>query len=302
MEYYYIPRPLARAQSLPFSLNSFSIQFSSVAQLCPTLCNPMECRMPGLPVHHQLPEFIQIHVHWVSDINQPSHPLSYPSSPAFNVSQHQGLFKWVSSSVAKVRWPKYWSFNISPSNEHSGLISFRTDWLDLLAVQEDFIFWASKITADDDYSHEIKINLLLGRKIMINLDSILKIRDITLPTKVHLVKAMVFPVVIYGCESWTIKNASNYWTPNICQTIVKAMVFPLVMYYCESWTIKKAGNTEELMLLNCGVGEDSWKSLGLQRDKTSQSQRKSTLNIHWKNWCWSWNSKILASWCKEPTH
>ena len=129
MEYYYIPRPLARAQSLPFSLNSFSIQFSSVAQLCPTLCNPMECRMPGLPVHHQLPEFIQTHVHWVSDINQPSHPLSYPSSPAFNVSQHQGLFKWVSSSVAKVRWPKYWSFNISPSNEHSGLISFRMDWL-----------------------------------------------------------------------------------------------------------------------------------------------------------------------------
>ena len=111
-----------------------------------------------------------------------------------------------------------------------------------------------------------------------------------------------FSKVMYGCESWTIKNASNYWTPNICQTIVKAMVFPLVMYYCESWTIKKAGNTEELMLLNCGVGEDSWKSLGLQRDKTSQSQRKSTLNIHWKNWCWSWNSKILASWCKEPTH
>ena len=82
--------------------------------------------------------------------------------------------------------------------------------MDLLAVQEDFIFGGSKITADDDYSHKIKINLLLGRKIMINLDSILKIRDITLPTKVHLVKAMVFPVVIYGCESWTIKKASNY--------------------------------------------------------------------------------------------
>ena len=71
----------------------------------------------------------------------------------------------------------------------------------------DFIFWGSKITADGDCSHEIKRHLLLGRKIMINLDSIFKSRDITLPTKVHLVKAMVFPVVMYGCESWTIKRA-----------------------------------------------------------------------------------------------
>ena len=206
MEYYHIPRPLARAQSLPFSLHSFSIQFSSVAQSCTTLCNPMECGTPGLPVHHQHPEFTQTHVHWVNDIIQPSHLLSYPSSPAFKLSQHQGLFKWVSSSVAKVRWPKYWSFNISPSNEHSGLTSFRMDWLDLFAVQGDFVFWGSKITADDDYSHEIKIYLVLGRKVVINLDSILEIRDITLPINVHLVKAMVFPVVIYGCESWTIKK------------------------------------------------------------------------------------------------
>jgi len=71
----------------------------------------------------------------------------------------------------------------------------------------DFIFLGSKITADGDYSHEIKRRLLLGRKAMTNLDSILKSRDITLPTKVHLVKAMVFPVVMYGCESWTIKKA-----------------------------------------------------------------------------------------------
>ena len=73
----------------------------------------------------------------------------------------------------------------------------------------DFIFGGSKITADDDCSHEIKICLLLGRKVMTNLDSILKTRDITLPTKVHLVKAMVFPVVMYGCESWTIKKAEH---------------------------------------------------------------------------------------------
>ena len=73
----------------------------------------------------------------------------------------------------------------------------------------DFIFWGSKITADGDCSHEIKTRLLLGRKVMTNIDSILKSRDITLPTKVHLVKAMVFPVVMYGCESWTIKKAEH---------------------------------------------------------------------------------------------
>ena len=73
----------------------------------------------------------------------------------------------------------------------------------------DFIFWGSKITEDGDYSHEIKSNLLLGRKVMTNLDSILKSRDITLSTKVHLVKAMVLPVVVYGCESWTIKKVEH---------------------------------------------------------------------------------------------
>ena len=79
-------------------------QFSSVTQSCPTLCIPMECSMLGFPVHHQLSELAQTHVHWVSDAIQPSHPLSSPSPPAFNLSQHQGLFQWVSSShqVAKV--------------------------------------------------------------------------------------------------------------------------------------------------------------------------------------------------------
>ena len=83
---------------------SSSVQFSSVTQSCPTLCDPMNCSTPGLPVHHQLPEFTQTHVHWVSDAIQPSHPLSSPSPPAPNPSQHQSLFQWVSSSheVAKV--------------------------------------------------------------------------------------------------------------------------------------------------------------------------------------------------------
>ena len=73
-------------------------QFSSIIQSCPTLCDPMNCSMPGLPVHHQLPEFTQTHVHWVSDAILPSHPLSSPYPPTLNLSQHQGLFKWVSSS------------------------------------------------------------------------------------------------------------------------------------------------------------------------------------------------------------
>ena len=72
------------------------------------------------------------------------------------------------------------------------------------------------------------------------------------------------------------------------------------MYGCESWTIKKA-ECKELMLLDCGAGEDSWESLGLQGDPTSQSQRKSVLNIHWKDWCWSWNFNTLATWCEELT-
>ena len=105
----------------------------SIAQLCLTLCDPMDCSMPGFPVLHSLPELAQTHVRWIGDAIQPSHPVSSPSSPAFNLSQHQGLFQL----VLLIRWPKYWnfSFSISPSNWFSGLISFRIDWLDLLAVQ-----------------------------------------------------------------------------------------------------------------------------------------------------------------------
>ena len=109
----------------------------------------------------------------------------------------------------------------------------------------DPTFGGSRITADGDCSHEIKRHSLLGRKVMANLDSILKSRNITLPTKVRLVKAMISPVVMYGCESWTIKKAE-------CRRIY---------------------------VLNCGVGEDSWESLGQQGDPTSLSQRKSVLNI-----------------------
>ena len=89
---------------------------------------------PGLPVHHQLPESTQTHVHWVGDAIQPPHPLSSPSPPAFNLSQHQGLFKWVSSSYQLVKVLEF-QLQHQSFHEHSGLISFRMDWLDLLAVQ-----------------------------------------------------------------------------------------------------------------------------------------------------------------------
>ena len=114
----------------------------------------------------------------------------------------------------------------------------------------DFMFLGSKITADGDCSHEIKRRLLLGRKVMTNLDSVFKSRDITLPTKVHLVKAMGFPVFVYGCESWTVKKAER----------------------------------QRIDALNCGVGDDSWESLGLQGDPTSPFWRRSALGFLWKEW------------------
>ena len=111
-----------------------SIQFSSVTQSCPTLSSPMDCSTPGLPVHPQLLEFTQTHVHRVGDAIQLSHNLLSTSPPVFNLSQHQGLLKSVSSShqVAKVL---EFQLQHQPSKEHSGLISFKMDWLDLLAVQ-----------------------------------------------------------------------------------------------------------------------------------------------------------------------
>ena len=113
-----------------------------------------------------------------------------------------------------------------------------------MKTMTEFILWGFKITADGDCSHEVKRCLYLGRNVMTNLDSILKSRDITLPTKVHLVKAMAFSVVL--------QSSSPY------------------MYGCESWTIKKAEH-QRIDALNCGVGEDSLESLGLQGDPTSPS-------------------------------
>ena len=110
------------------------MQFSSVAQSCRNFCNAIEYSSPGFPVHHQLLGLTQTHIHSVGDAIQPSHPLSSPSSPVFNLSQHQGLFQRA-TSLHQV--PKQWSFSfsISPSKEYPGLISFQMGWLDFLAVQ-----------------------------------------------------------------------------------------------------------------------------------------------------------------------
>ena len=130
----------------------------------------------------------------------------------------------------------------------------------------DFIFLGSRITADD-CSYEIKKPLLLGRKAMTKLHSVLKNRDITLPAKVCIVRAMVFPGVMYRCASWTIKETE-------CQRID---AFKL-------WCWRR------------------WESLGLQGDQPSQSWRKSVLNIHWEDWYWGWSSNTLATWWEESIH
>ena len=132
----------------------------------------------------------------------------------------------------------------------------------------DFIFLGSKITADGDCSHKIKRCFLLGRKVMTNLDSIWKSRDIRDITKVHLVKAMVFPVVMYGCESWTIKKAES-------QRIDAFKLWCWRRLLRVPWTARRSNQS---------------------------ILKEIILNVHWKDWCWIWNSNPLATWCEELTH
>ena len=130
------------------------------------------------------------------------------------------------------------------------------------------IFWGSKIAASCDYTHEIKRCLLLGRKTMTNLDSMLKSRDITLPTKIHLVKAMIFPIVMSGCESGNIKKAEH-------QRIDAFELWCWRRLLRVPWTARRSNQS---------------------------ILKRSLLNIHWKDWCWSWNSNTLATWYEELTH
>ena len=138
-------------------------------------------------------------------------------------------------------------------------------WIKAVA---DLIFLGSKITADGDCSHEIKIRLLLGRKVMTNLDSIFKSRDYTLPTKVHLIKAMVFPVVMYGCESWTVKKA-EHWRIDAFELWCWRRLLRV------PWTARRS-NQSILKEISPGC------------------------SLEW--WCWSWNSNTLATSCEELTH
>ena len=150
----------------------------------------------------------------------------------------------------------------------SGPISSRQIDGETMETVTDFSFGGSKLTADGDCSHEIKRHLFLGRKAMTNLDSILKSRDITLPTKVCLIKAMFFPLVMYGCDIWTIKKAEHQridafelWSWR------RLFRVPLTARRSNQWILKKL-----------------------------------VLNIHWRDWCWSWSSTTLVSWWDELTH
>ena len=151
---------------------------------------------------------------------------------------------------------------------HILLHSSREIDVETVETVSDFILGGSKITVDGDCSQEIKRHLLLGRKVMTNLDSILKSRDATLPTMIHLVKAMVFPVVRYGCESWTVKKAEHQ----------KIDAFEL-------WCWRR--------LLRV-----PW----IARRSNQSILKESVLGVHWKDWCWSWNSNTLATSCEELTH
>ena len=169
-------------------------------------------------------------------------------------------FKCVDSIVYMFIYSTYYVYN----KIYIIFYSWQTDGGTVETVS-DFILGGSKITADGDCNHEIKRRLLLGRKVMTNLDSIFKSRDITLPTKVHLVKAMVFPVVMYGCDY------KERWAP-------------------KNWAFE----------LWC------WRRLLRVPWRARRSNQSILKEIHpeysLKDWCWSWNSKTLATWCEELTH
>ena len=148
----------------------------------------------------------------------------------------------------------------------SGLITSWQIEREKVEAVTDFTFFVSKITKDCDCSHENKRHLLLGRKAMRNLNSILKSRDITLLTKVHIVKYMVFPIVMYGCESWTIKKVDFI-------NVFKLWCWRRLLRV--PWTVR-------------------WSNQSILKEINP--------DIYWKDWCWSWSSNTLATWCKEPTH
>ena len=138
-----------------------------MAQSCQTLCDPMDCSMPGVPVHHQLPEFTQTHVHWVGDAIQPSHPLSSPSPPTYNLSQHQGLFQWVSSSleVAKVFGVSA-SASVLPVNIQDWFPLRWTGWISLKSMGLSRVFSKTTVQKHQFFATQLNYKVQLSHPYM----------------------------------------------------------------------------------------------------------------------------------------
>jgi len=227
-----------------------SLQFSSVAQSCPTLCDPMNRSTPSLPVHHQLPEFTQTHIHWVRDAIQPSHPLSSPSQTESTtlMAEIEEKLKSLLMKVKKESGKPSLKLNIQKTKVMASgpITSWETDG-ETMETVTNVIFLGSKITADGDCSHEIKRHLLLGRKAVTNIDSILKSRVITLQTKSHLVRAWRERLKAGGKRdnrawvgqmasltrwTWIWASSRSWWWTDLA--------------WCSSWIQKESDTTEGL--------------------------------------------------------
>ena len=215
---------------------------------------------------------------------------------------------------------KSWLKTQCSKNEGHGIRShdFVANRWETMEKVTDFIFLGSKITPDGDCSHEIKNCLLLGRKAMTNLDSVSKSRDITLPTKVRLVKAMVFPVDMYGCGNWTIKKAEHWkidsfelwcrrrllrvpWTARTSNQSILKEISPEYSFHFHALEKEMATHSNILAWRIPGTAEPVAAVYGVAQSQTWLKWLSSS-SIHWKDWCWSWNSNTLATWCEELIH
>ena len=257
----------------------------------------MDCSMPGFSVHHQLPKLAQAHVHWVGDTIQPSHPLSAPFPPALDLSQHQGLFQWISSShqVDKVlefqlqhqsfQWILYW-FPLG----WTGLISLLSKWLSRIFSSTTvwkYQFFGAQLSLWSN-SH---FWLTTGKTIALTIETFVgKVLSLLFNPLSRFVIAF-FPRSKHLLISWLQSPSTVILEPKKIKSITVSIVSPPICHeVMEPCMDVRVGlwrklSTKELMLLNCGVGEDSWESLGLQGDPTSPFWRRSALGFLWKDWC-----------------
>ena len=206
----------------------------------------MDCSMPGFPVHHQLPELAITHVHQVSDAIQPSHPLSSPSPPTFNLSQ---IRVFSNESVLWIRWPKYWSFSfsMSPSNEYPGLISFRMDWLDLLAVQRTLKSVLQHHTSKASVLWQLAIFIAqLSHPYMTTGKTIALTRQTfvgkVMPLLFHMLPRLVItflPRSKHLLISWLQSPSAVILEPTKKKVICKLYSFPLFLFlfFCSGWVL-----------------------------------------------------------------